>query len=167
MLPLNPPARLSDPGYPVRSQALADDDSRRRLHGILAASVLGLALGGCGGGTTAVQPAGGQVQPAAQQQPAQPAPQPAQPVRALPGEASAPTPAIPQPLGGKPAIPQPAPAEPAALRGDVAVPAPPPPVKPAPAQPAPKAEAPKPEAAEPRPMMGLMIAPQAPPHDPA
>lgn len=150
MLPLQPPTRPRDPGYPVRSHVLADEDSRRRLHGILAASVLGLALGGCSG--TSVQPAG-QAQPAAPV----PAQLPAQPT-ALPGESNAPQPAEPQPLGGKPAIPQ-APAEPVdGLRGDTATPVPPP------AQPAPQ---PKAEPAVPEPMMGVMAAPQMPPVDPS
>lgn len=150
MLPLLPPTRARDPGYPVRSHALADEDSRKRLHGILAASVLGLALGGC----TSLPPASGQAAPA-------PVEQPAEPVKALPGEASAPQPAEPQPLGGKPCIPQ-VPAEPAGgLRGDTVTPVPPP-ARPAPQ---PKAEQPQPEPAEPQPMMGFMVAPQAPPVD--
>ncbi len=152
MLPLQPPARPRDPGYPVRSHVLADEDGRRRLHGILAASVLGLALGGCGSQATPQHPIGRPAMPQ-QQQPAQPT--------ALPGEASVPQPAEPQPLGGKPAIPQ-APAEPVGgLRGDTATPVPPP------ARPAtpPKAEQPQPEPAEPQPMMGFMVAPQAPPVD--
>lgn len=168
MLPLQPPDRSPTPGYPARSQALADEALRRRLHGILAASVLGLALGGCGSAGSTPQPQppmGGAV----------PAPGPAQP-QALPGEAPAPQPAPqaePQPLGGKPSAPRPAPAEPAQLRGDVAVPQPPPaipagtpagPKAEAPAQP--KADAPR-EIALPHPMVGLMAIPPPPQRDPA
>jgi hypothetical protein len=157
MLTLKPPASLRNPGYPVRSHALADEDSRRRLHGILAASVLGLALGGCGG--TSLQPTSGQAQPVVPV----PAQQPAQPANKLAGESNLPQPAEPLQLGGKPAIPQ-VPAEPAGtLRGDSATPIPPP------AQPEPKPQVmqPQPEPAVPRPMGGIMVAPQVPPVDPS
>lgn len=108
MLPLQPPTRHIRPGYPARSQALADAASRRRLRCILAASALGLALGGCGN-PAAPQPLMGRAGPT-EPAPAQPQP--------LPGDAIAPQPAQPRPLAGKPAVPRPAPAEPGRLRGE-------------------------------------------------
>jgi hypothetical protein len=165
MLPLRPPTFQPDPGYPVRSQMLADQEANQRVRGLLAASALALALGGCGGsGSSAVPTPAPTPAPAGQVEPA------AQPT-ALPGEASCPTPppvvpaqepapAEPVPLGGKPAVPLP-PAEPTGtLRGDSIGPVPPPP-----ARPAPQAEAPKPapQQAEPRVLMGFMVAPQPDP----
>ncbi len=123
MLPLRPPPRPVDPGYPTRDRILGDRTLRRQALGVLAAAV----LSGCAGEPVPPpQPTGGTPVPTVT-----PAP------NRLPGEASAPTPppAPPPPpaqplsepkpvaLGGVVAVPPPP--EPAPLRGDVAMPEPP------------------------------------------
>lgn len=116
MLPLRPPPRPVDPGYPTRDRILGDRTLRRQALGVLAAAV----LSGCAGEPVPPpQPTGGTPVPAATPEP-----------NRLPGEVSAPTPppAPPKPpiepapvaLGGIVAVPPPP--EPAPLRGDVATP---------------------------------------------
>lgn len=132
MLPLRPPPRPVDPGYPTRDRILGDRTLRRQALGVLAAAV----LTGCAGEPVPPpQPTGGTPVPAATPEP-----------NRLPGEVSAPTPPpappakplnepAPVALGGLVAVPPPP--EPAPLRGDVATPQKPEPVKVPPPEPAP------------------------------
>ncbi len=158
MLPLRPPPRPVDPGYPTRDRILGDRTLRRQALGVLAAAV----LTGCAGEPVPPpQPTGGTPVPAATPEP-----------NRLPGEASAPT---PQPV--PPAKPQNDP-KPVALGGAVA-PSPPPepvPLKPEPvalgglvAVPPPPAPEPlrgdvaMPEPPEPAPLRGKVVSDPPPP----
>ena len=127
MLPLCPPSRPLDPGYPTRSRLLGDSALRRHALGVLAAAI----LAGCAGDPVPPPPPTGG-------KPVAPVPAP----KALPGEAVAPKPVEPAPAPTPKAEPVPMvspgimvaptpPPEPTPLRGKVAVdPAPPAPVKP-------------------------------------
>ncbi len=164
MLPLRPPRSAADPGYPERAHLLSDGRACARVHGILVASTLALALAGCGSTPPDGEPVKAQppapVKPRTAPTPLGGAPLPAQPMAPLRGEAVAPQPVQPTPLPGGITAPRPSPpAQPTApLDGDMAAPKPPSPVPlPPPAKPLGQARP------EPRPLMGRIIAQEPPP----
>lgn len=113
MLPLTPPLRVPDPGYPARSRLLASPGLRRQALAVLA----GVALAGCTSSAPAQQQPIGSTAP-----PARPAARVAAPLRAedldieVGGTVT---------MGISPMVRPAEPAEPATLIGEMEAPSPP------------------------------------------